>query len=312
MFHSVFVCVFLTCFSTVATAEIAPKYTGARSSNNDLRDINTSRHQPEVLEENLSDGEQVIGVGPGSGAGIGQLNASGNVPNSKSTAVPLTKSANKSATKSQLARPTELEQQQKILEQFKPLIKPREYADLITYSDKSLAPLALNRLPDLNEVIVPGRAPNIRMIPYLRKSFAHPAYETRYQGKAFFIAVNCEGPGAFDDCSTTPHNQFANKSVYVRFVQTSDPAFQPVIGMRVGRSYGEVKHLFEARPRLHGGGECLETSTEWLACFDGNQMKVNKERLEMMPSHQAKLMRFLKIKGRAYWGLLGCWVLNRV
>ena len=194
---------------------------------------------------------------------------------------------------------SEIQKQQKILEQFKPLIKERSYQDLIKYSEK-LSSLKLNRLPDLYDAITPNRAPNIRLIPYLKKSFAHPAYEARFKNIKYLIAVNCEDPKGFDDCSTVPNNRFEGKSVYVRFIQTSDSAFHSVNGMRVGQLYGDVKYLFADDADIHGDGECLKTKDEWLACFDAKLMSVNKARLQMMPANNARLLRFLKIKGRAY------------
>jgi hypothetical protein len=195
---------------------------------------------------------------------------------------------------------TEYELQQKILEQYKPLIKPRSYEDLIVYTEKDNSPLLLNRLPSLEESIIPGRAPNVLLIPYLRKSFAHPAYDVVFANVKYLLAVNCEDPRGFDDCSTTPHNRFAAKQVYVKFMQSTDPAFNKVSGMRIGNSYAQVKHLFPSELEIHGGGECLKTSNEWLACFDANKMAINKSQLQMMPTNDAKLLRFLKIKGKAY------------
>lgn len=195
---------------------------------------------------------------------------------------------------------TELEKQQKILEQYKPLIKPRQYEELIVYKDKTPAPIVLNRLPELEEVIVPNRAPNLLLIPYLLKSFAHPAYEAKLNQVNYFLAVSCEDPRGFDDCSTIPHNRFSGQKVYVKFIQSSDPAFALVSGMRVGQTYADVQHLFAADAEIHGDGECLKTVNEWLACFDATKMAVNKKRLQMMPVKDAKLLRFIKIKGRAY------------
>lgn len=195
---------------------------------------------------------------------------------------------------------TEMEKQQKILEQYKPLIKPRTYDELITYKDESSAPLALNRLPELEEAITPNHAPNLMLIPYLLKSFAHPAYQAKLNNVNYFLAVSCEDPRGFDDCSTIPHNRFTGKKVYVKFIQSSDPKFNLVNGMRVGQKYSDVEHLFAPDAEIHGDGECLKTSGEWLACFDANIMMVNKKRLQMMPIKDAKLLRFIKIKGRGY------------
>jgi len=194
---------------------------------------------------------------------------------------------------------TEMEKQQKILEQYKPLIKPRSYKELVVYKDTA-APLVLNRLPQLEEAIIPGRAPNILLIPYLLKSYAHPAYAANFNYVNYFIAVNCEDPKGFDDCSTIPHNRFAGEKVYVKFIQSSDVNFNLVKGMRVGQSFSEVQHLFTSNTEIHGDGECLKASAEWLACFDASTMAVNKQRLQMMPAKNAKLLRFLKIKGKAY------------
>lgn len=170
----------------------------------------------------------------------------------------------------------------------------------MVYKDTAPAPLVLNRLPQLEEAIIPGRAPNILLTPYLLKSFAHPAYAANYNYVKYFIAVNCEDPKGFDDCSTTPDNRFSGKKVYVKFIQSSDVNFNLVKGMRVGQSFSEVQHLFSANVEIHGDGECLRASAEWLACFDASAMAVNKQRLQMMPAKNAKLLRFLKIKGKAY------------
>jgi len=194
---------------------------------------------------------------------------------------------------------SEMEKQQKILEQYKPLIESRTYADLVTVREWAPS-LKLNRLPALGETIVPGRSPEIRLIPYLLKSFEHAAYKARYKNVEYFIAVNCEGPSSFDDCSTIPNNQFKGRAVYVRFLQSSDQKFKGVAGMKIGDSFAKVSHLFADDAAIHGNGECLETKEEWLACFDGNAMEVNKKRLQMMPSKNAKLLRFLKVQGRGY------------
>lgn|GEM_PF-3168571 len=194
----------------------------------------------------------------------------------------------------------ELEEQKRILQQFKPLIKPRSYKDLITYLDTQIPPLALNRLPELNELMIPRRAPNVRLIPYLRKSFAHPAYTARLNNIDYLIAVNCNDPSGFDDCSTTPHNQFKNKHVFARFIQTNDLNFQFIEGLKIGVSFSQVKHLFNDNAKILGDGECLQTQSEWAACFDSTDTNINRSTLKMMPTDGAKLRRFLKIKGRAY------------
>ncbi len=194
---------------------------------------------------------------------------------------------------------TPLEEQQKILEQYKPLIKPREYSDLVVYREQA-KPLTLNRLPKLEEKIIPGRAPNIRLIPYLRKSFAHPAYEAVLNGRKYLIAVNCNDPSGFDDCSTIPHNGFKGRVVYTRFVHSSDPGFSPVPGLRVGQTLAQVRSKIPTGALWHGGGECVETSSDWLACFDASDLKVGGGDLIMQPGGGAKLIRFLLIKGKAY------------
>ncbi len=194
---------------------------------------------------------------------------------------------------------TEIQKQQKILEQYKPLIQARTYADLIRETEPQ-PPLQLNRLPSLNEDIIPGRAPNLKVIPYLLKSFAHPAYQADYRDIRYEIAVNCEAPTGFDDCSTTPHNQFKGKPVYVRFIQTRDPKFDGVKGMKIGVTYAQVEHLFSDSAEIHGDGECLQTRSGWLACFDASNLVVNKRRLQMMPRSDAPLLRFVQVTGRAY------------
>jgi hypothetical protein len=194
---------------------------------------------------------------------------------------------------------SEMERAQKILERYKPVIQKRTYADLKTV--KEWAPdLKLNRLPDLNEGFIPGRAPNIKLIPYLLKSFEHPAYKATLNGVSYYMAVNCDDPHSFDDCSTTPHNKFKSKEVFVRFIQSEDKNFNLVKGMRVGQTFSQVSYLFDDKADIHGDGECLKTKEQWLACFEGDKLAINKTRLQMMPSSASKLTRFLKISGRAY------------
>ncbi len=193
----------------------------------------------------------------------------------------------------------ELQKQKAILEKYKPLIKPRTYNDLLVVSEW-VPDLKLNRLPELNEEIIPGRAPNIRLIPYLFKSFAHPAYKSKLNGVSYYLAVNCDSAYGFDDCSTIPHNAFRQRSVFVRFIQSSDPNFKLVNGMRVGNTFSQVEYLFDEDAEIHGDGECVKTRQEWLACFDGNKLSLNKKRLQMMPAKDSRLLRFMKISGRGY------------
>lgn len=194
---------------------------------------------------------------------------------------------------------TEYEKQQKILERYKPLIQPRTYAELIRVKSVE-ANLKLNRLPELGEAIIPERAPNLSIIPYLLKSFAHPGYVSEFQGLEYVLAVTCEEPLGFDDCSTTPHNQFSGKKVYVRFIQSHDKKFNKVPGMTIGSSFETVRHLFDDNAKIFGDGECLQTRSEWIACFDAMQLSVDKKRLQMMPAKQSQLKRFIKISGRGY------------
>lgn len=193
----------------------------------------------------------------------------------------------------------DLERQQKILDQYKPLIQRRSYDELIDVREPAPA-LRLNRLPQLSEAIIPGRYPNIRLTPYLLTSFAHPAYKAIYEGVEYYIAVNCDDPRSFDDCSTTPHNLFKDKKVYVRFIQSNDVNFNRVEGMRIGNRFDQVSHLFEEDASIHGDGECLKSKNDWLVCFDANNLSVNKRRLQMMPIANARLLRFLKVSGRGY------------
>ena len=198
-----------------------------------------------------------------------------------------------------VAELTEFQKQQQILERFKPLIQPRTYEDLIRIKSTEVN-LKLNRLPELGEAIIPGRAPNVHIIPYLLKSFAHPGYVSEFQGMEYVLAVTCEQPSGFDDCSTTPHNQFSGKKVYVRFIQSHDKKFNKVPGMTIGSSFEKTRHLFDDNAKIFGDGECLQTRTAWLACFDATHLAVDKKSLQMMPAKHSELKRFIKISGRGY------------
>lgn len=196
--------------------------------------------------------------------------------------------------KKAIAPMTELEKQQAILAKYKPLIQKRSYSDLIVETeDKN--PLVLKRLPVLGERLVPGKAPNLKVIPFLLKSFAHPAYLAEVDGVRYILGVSCEPPVGFDDCSTVSHNLFKQKQVYVRFIQSNDPGFSAVSGMRVGSPYQSVLNAFSDDAKILGHGECVATTFGWAACFDAENLEVDRKRLTMMPAKHSKIKRFIRV-----------------
>jgi hypothetical protein len=94
-------------------------------------------------------------------------------------------------------------------------------------------------------------------------------YRVQCKGIKFIIGISCDS-NLSDDCSTYLYSDdYKNRTVYIRYLQTSDRQFKTPEGVAVGDRWGKtVQNIGDEKLVYSGNDSCVQLKSGWNACID--------------------------------------------
>ena len=127
----------------------------------------------------------------------------------------------------------------------------------------------LSQKPKIGMAFEPGVEPGVVISPPDGQSGVIPGYRVRFEGVAYIVGVACKDDLS-DDCSAHIYaDDYLNRKVYVRYIQTSDSRFKTREGLTIGDSWGETIQSISADRIIYSGDDsCVRLKSGWHACID--------------------------------------------
>ena len=98
----------------------------------------------------------------------------------------------------------------------------------------SIEEIELQDLPQIGMSFNPGMEPGVVISMPEGRPAVIPGYRVRFKGVAFTVGVSCKDD-LTDDCSAYPYAEdYEQMSVFIRYIQASDPRFRTSEGSTAG------------------------------------------------------------------------------
>ena len=156
----------------------------------------------------------------------------------------------------------------------------------------------MQKKPKIGMSISPGVEPGVVISPPDGKVVVVPGYRVRFNGVLFMVGVSCE-PDLLDDCSVYPYREdYQNRAVYVRYIQTSDRQFRTREGSAVGDSWVQtIQRIGEGDVVYSGNDSCVHLPSGWHACIDlmSTDRKFDLEARRLLPKKSATIDFYYRI-----------------
>jgi len=124
-----------------------------------------------------------------------------------------------------------------------------------------------------------------------------PGYRIKHDAKAFLIGISCE-ENLSDDCSAFPYsNDYDDRRVYIRYIQTSDQTFKTPEGSGIGDRWDQkVQKVNRKSIQYTANDSCVQLPSGWHACIDPMSVdrNFNMKTRRLMPKKSAKIDFFYK------------------
>ena len=160
--------------------------------------------------------------------------------------------------------------------------------------------IALPSAPAIGMVLAPGTEPGVVVSLPEGGMQVIPGYRARFQGLAFIVGVSCEAD-LTDDCGAYVYqDDYQDRAVYVRYIQTADPGFKTPEGSTVGERWDQ------AVTRAGGGDivytandSCVRLPSGWHACIDlmSAERSFDTVKRRLFPKKTAPIDFYYQISG---------------
>ena len=129
--------------------------------------------------------------------------------------------------------------------------------------------ITLQTNPTIGLSFAPGIEPGVVISPPEGKSGVIPGYRVRFKGVGFMAGVSCDAD-LLDDCSRYQYSEdYENRLVYFRYLQTSDRHFKTPEGLTIGDRWGTAIQAIENKTITYSGNDsCVLLQSGWHACID--------------------------------------------
>ena len=132
-----------------------------------------------------------------------------------------------------------------------------------------IAEIELSSLPVIGMAFAPGNEPGVVVSLPEGGMQVIPGYRVRFESLAFIVGVSCEA-NLSDDCGAYVYqDDYQDRSVYVRYIQTTDPRFKTPEGSSVGERWAKaVAHAGSGDIVYTANDSCVRLPSGWHACID--------------------------------------------
>ncbi len=119
-----------------------------------------------------------------------------------------------------------------------------------------------------------------------------PGYKIRSNGVVFDVGISCKADLS-DDCSEYIYsNDYQSRSVYVRYIQTTDRSFRTDEGAAIGETWQQIIQRLGSNEIIYSANDsCVLLPSGWHACIDlmsvDRVFDVNSRRL--LPKNTARV-----------------------
>ena len=159
--------------------------------------------------------------------------------------------------------------------------------------------IKLPKNPIIGMSFVPGVEPGVVVSPPDENGSVLSGYRVQFKGVSFIVGVSCEADLS-DDCSAYPYSEdYQNRVVYIRYIQTSDSRFKTKEGSSIGDSWGEtIQKVGDDKIIYSGDDSCVLLQTGWRACIDlmSNSRKFDINARRLLPKKTATIDFYYKSK----------------
>jgi len=158
----------------------------------------------------------------------------------------------------------------------------------------------LQKRPVIRMSFTPGLEPGVVISPPVRNSEVIPGYRVRFKGVAFIVGVSCEAD-LQDDCSAYPYSEdYKNRMVYIRYIQTSDKKFKTPEGSKIGDRWDRTIQKVGSDKFVYSGNDsCVRLKSGWNACIDlmSANRKFDTKARRLMPKKNDLIDFYYKSQG---------------
>ena len=159
--------------------------------------------------------------------------------------------------------------------------------------------IKFQKSPKIGMSFAPGVEPGVVIDPPDGKSTVIPGYRVRFKGVGFIVGVSCEAD-LLDDCSAYPYSEdYQDRAVYIRYIQTSDSRFKTQEGSTVGDRWGQTIQKVNNDKIIYSGDDsCVLLQSGWHACIDlmSANRKFDLKARRLLPKKTAIIDFFYKGK----------------
>ena len=170
-----------------------------------------------------------------------------------------------------------------------------------TMINTSIKVTVLQEAPVIGMSFVPGTEPGVVISLPDGKPPVIPGYRVRFQGVSYIVGVSCRD-NLQDDCSDYVYAEdYKNRPVYIRYIQTSAPGFKTPEAARVGDRWDKtVERVGGNEVKYTVNDSCVLLPSEWNACIDlmSARRKFDPDVRRLMPEKSSKIDFFYKQNGK--------------
>ena len=163
--------------------------------------------------------------------------------------------------------------------------------------NSSIKETVLQDEPVIGMSFIPGNEPGVVISLPEGKPPVIPGYRVRFDGVSYIVGVSCRD-NLQDDCSDYVYAEdYKNRSVYIRYIQTSDPQFTTPEGAGVGDRWDKtVEKVGANQVKYTANDSCVVLPSEWNACVDlmSARRKFDPNVRRLMPDKSSKIDFFYK------------------
>ncbi|MGD8242456.1 MAG: hypothetical protein PVF59_06520 [Desulfobacterales bacterium] len=129
--------------------------------------------------------------------------------------------------------------------------------------------IALPSAPVIGMAFAPGSEPGVVVSLPEGAGQVIPGYRVRFEGLAFIVGVSCEA-NLSDDCGAYVYqDDYQDRTVYVRYIQTVDPRFKTPEGSTVGERWAQAVARADGDDIVYTANDsCVRLPSGWHACID--------------------------------------------
>ena len=154
-----------------------------------------------------------------------------------------------------------------------------------------------HKKPEIGTSFTPGVEPGVVISPPIWKSDVIPGYRVRFKGIGFILGISCEAD-LQDDCSAYPYSEdYKNRPVYIRYIQTSDKKFRTPEGSRIGNRWDHTLQKIGGDKFIYSGNDsCVRLKSGWNACIDlmSTHRQFDTKARRLMPKKNALIDFYYK------------------